>query len=54
MYRAGVSVPPGTITLDEDTEVYETAAKVELRRCDGHLAVIGYEALEEYQFFKGA
>ncbi|MBV8292917.1 MAG: hypothetical protein JOY55_14125 [Mycobacterium sp.] len=49
-----VSVPPGTIKLDEDTEVYETAAKVELRCCDGHLAVAGYEALEEYQFFKGA
>jgi hypothetical protein len=49
-----VTVPPGTIKLEEDTEVYETAAKVELRCCDGHIAVIGYEALEEYQFFRGA
>ena len=51
-----VSVPPGTIRLDGhvDTEVYEVAAKVELRCCDGHVAVAGYEALEEYEFFRGA
>jgi hypothetical protein len=49
-----VEVPPGTIQLQDDTEVYETAAKVELRCCDGHIAVAGYEALEEYQFFQGA
>jgi len=51
-----VTVPKGTITLDGDvdTEVYEVAAKVELRCCDGHVAVAGYEALEEYEFFKGA
>ena len=51
-----VTVPAGTITLDGDvdTEVYEVAAKVELRCCDGHIAVAGYEALEEYEFFKGA
>ena len=50
------TVPPGTIKLDDniDTEVYEVAAKVELRCCDGHVAVAGYEALEEYEFFKGA
>jgi len=51
-----VDVPPGTIKLDgnADTEVYEVAAKVELRCCDGHVAVAGYEALEEYEFFRGA
>jgi hypothetical protein len=51
-----VTVPPGTIKLDDDvdTEVYEVAGKVELRCCDGHIAVAGYEALEEYAFFVGA
>jgi len=49
-----VEVPPGTIQIEGDTEVFETAAKVELRCCDGHIAVAGYEALEEYQFFRGA
>jgi hypothetical protein len=51
-----VTVPPGTIKLDDnqDTEVYEVAAKTELRCCDGQLAVAGYEALEEYEFFRGA
>jgi hypothetical protein len=51
-----VDVPPDTIKLrdGQDTEVYEVAAKVELRCCDGHVAVAGYEALEEYEFFRGA
>jgi hypothetical protein len=51
-----VTVPPGTIRIPDDTDtvVYEVAAKVELRCCDGHVAVAGYEALEEYQFFRGA
>jgi hypothetical protein len=49
-----VTVPPGTIKIQGDTEVYEVAAKVELRCCDGHVAVAGYEALEEYEFFMGA
>jgi hypothetical protein len=51
-----VDVPAGTIKLrdGQDTEVYEVAAKVELRCCDGHVAVAGYEALEEYEFFRGA
>ncbi len=49
-----VTVPAGTITIEGDTEVYEVAAKVELRCCDGHIAVAGFEALEEYEFFKGA
>jgi hypothetical protein len=50
-----VTVPPGTITLPQgtDTEVFEVAAKCELRCCDGHVAVAGYEALEEYEFFRG-
>ncbi len=49
-------MPPGTIRIPDDTDtvVYEVAAKVELRCCDGHVAVAGYEALEEYQFFRGA
>jgi hypothetical protein len=49
-----VSVPPGTIMIPGDTQVFETVATVELRCCSGHVAVSGYEALEEYQFFKGA
>jgi hypothetical protein len=51
-----VDVQPGTIKLDDhlDTEVFEVAGKVELRCCDGSVAVAGYEALEEYEFFKGA
>jgi hypothetical protein len=49
-----VTVPGGTIKIKGDTEVYEVAGKVELRCCDGHVAVAGYEALEEYEFLKGA
>lgn len=49
-----VTVPPGTIKIQGDTEVYEVAGKLELRCCDGSVAVAGYEALEEYEFFKGA
>lgn len=51
-----VTVPAGTIKLDDniDTEVFEVAAKAELRCCDSHIAVAAYEALEEYQFFRGA
>lgn len=49
-----VTVPPGTIKIQGDTEVYEVAAKVELRCCDGSVVVAGYEALEEYEWFKGA
>jgi hypothetical protein len=49
-----VTVPPGTVKIQGDTEVYEVAGKVELRCCDGSVAVAGYEALEEYEFFKGA
>lgn len=51
-----VTVPAGTIQLDDniDTEVFEVAAKAELRCCDSHIAVAAYEALEEYQFFRGA
>jgi hypothetical protein len=39
--------------IRDDTDVYEVAAKLELRCCDGHVAVAGFEALEEYEFFKG-
>lgn len=49
-----VTVPAGTIKISGDAEVYEVAAKCELRCCDGHIAVAGYEALEEYEFFRGA
>jgi hypothetical protein len=51
-----VTVPPGTIKLNEgeDTVVFQVAAKVELRCCDGHVAVSGFEPLKEYQFFRGA
>jgi len=47
-------VPPGTIKIQGDTEVFEVAGKLELRCCDGTVAVAGYEALEEYEFFRGA
>ena len=30
------------------------AAQFDLRCCDGHIAIAGYEAREEYEFFKGA
>ena len=49
-----VTVPAGTIKIQNDTDVFEVAAKCELRCCDGHIAVAGFEALEEYEFFKGA
>ncbi len=49
-----VTVPPGTIRINRDVEVFEVAGKLELRCCDGSVAVAGYEALEEYEFFKGA
>lgn len=49
-----ITVPGGTITIQDDTEVYEVAAKIDLRCCDGHVAVAGFEALEEYEFFRGA
>lgn len=50
-----VTVPGGTIQIDRDVQVFETAGLVELSCCNGgHIAVAGYEALEEYTFFKGA
>jgi hypothetical protein len=49
-----VNVPPGTIQILGDTQVFIVAATVELRCCDGHIAVSGYENLEDYQFFNGA
>jgi hypothetical protein len=51
-----VTVPPGRIPADGCGTVYEVAAWFELRCCGdcddekSHLAVAGYEALEEYQF----
>jgi hypothetical protein len=49
-----VTVPPGTIQLQGDTEVYEVAATCELRCCDDHIAFTSYAALEEYEFFQGS
>jgi hypothetical protein len=52
-----VRVPAGTIPTGpgEPTRhcaiVYEVAAKFCLRCCDGHIAAVGYEALEEYEFY---
>jgi hypothetical protein len=48
-----VTVPAGTIKIERDVQAFETVGLVELRCCDGHVAVAGYEALEEYEFFKG-
>ncbi len=51
-----VPVPGGTIPADYCGTVYEVAAWFELRCCgycedrESHLAVAGYESLEEYQF----
>jgi len=51
-----VRVPGGTIPAERCWTVYEVAAWFELRCCgycedeNSHLAVSGYEALEEYQF----
>jgi hypothetical protein len=49
-----ITVPAGTIKIQGDTVVYEVAAKIDMRCCDGSVAVAGYEALEEYEFFTGA
>ena len=46
-----VVVPPGTIPVGLCSTVYEVAATFELHCCNGHVAVVGYEALEEYQFY---
>jgi hypothetical protein len=51
-----VYVPGGTIPAEHCGTVYEVAAFFELRCCgycedeDSHLALAGYEALEEYMF----
>ncbi len=49
-----ITVQPGTIKIPGDVEVFEVAGQIDMRCCDGHIAVAGYEALEEYEFFKGA
>jgi hypothetical protein len=49
-----ITVPPGTIKIQGDVQVYEVAAQIDLRCCDGHIALAASEALEEYQVFKGA
>jgi hypothetical protein len=46
-----VTVPAGTIPADRCSTVYELAATFELHCCDDHVAIVGYEALEEYQFY---
>jgi len=46
-----VTVPAGTIPSDKCGTVYELAAFFELHCCDSHVAVVGYEALEEYEFY---
>jgi hypothetical protein len=46
-----VTVPAGAIPADKCSTVYEVAARFALRCCDGHIAAVGYEALEEYQFY---
>jgi hypothetical protein len=51
-----VTVPPGRIPVERCGTVYECAAWFELRCCGycdeekSHLALAGYESLEEYQF----
>jgi hypothetical protein len=49
-----VEVPPGTIQVQGELEVYEVGVQYYLRCCDGHIAIAGYEPLQEYEFFQGA
>ena len=46
-----VPVPAGTIPSGDCSTVYEVVATYELHCCDTHVALVGYEALEEYQFY---
>ena len=46
-----VTVPAGTIPSDKCGTVYELAGMYELHCCNGHVGLVGYEALEEYQFY---
>jgi hypothetical protein len=48
-----VTVPPGTIQVEGDQQVYEVAAHVDLRCCNGQVAVAGYEELPEYEIIMG-
>jgi hypothetical protein len=47
-----VTVPAGKISAEErDGTVYEIAAKFQLHCCELGAAVVGFEPLEEYQFY---
>jgi hypothetical protein len=46
-----VTVPANTIPTEHSGTLYETGAVFELYCCGRSAAVVGYEALEEYQFF---
>jgi hypothetical protein len=47
------TVPANTVPVYGVSTVFELAAQYRLVCCDGkHLAAIGYEALEEYQFYQ--
>ena len=46
-----VTVPAGTIPSGDCSTVYEVAATYELHCCDSHVVLVGYEALEEFQFY---
>ncbi len=48
-----VTVPAGSVPGGDQccSVVYETCARFCLRCCDGHIALVGFEAQEEYQFY---
>ena|SRR5512133_1072041 len=47
-----VEVPPNTIPTEYCGTVYECAGKFQLYCCGRPAAVVGFEALEEFQFYK--
>ncbi len=48
-----VTVPPGTVTADDCSTMYEVCATFELRCCDKPGAIlVGYEVLGPFQFYK--
>ena len=49
-----VEVPANTIPVDYLGTLYEVGGKFQLSCCGKAAPVVGYEALEEYQFFKTA
>jgi hypothetical protein len=49
-----IEVPANTIPTEYCGTVYECAGKFQLYCCGRPVAVVGFEALEEYQFYKAS